>query len=265
MNTRSVKKESREGTSFLVLPDGRELAYCASGGALPGVVFMGGFRSDMTGAKAQSLERWCREKNRRFLRFDYSGHGRSSGDFRDGTIGGWTRDALAMLDHVATGDNLLVGSSMGAWIMLLAALQRKERVRGLVGVASAPDFTEDLLWNAMTPAQQSTLLTEKLLPVASCNGQEPYPITLNLVEEGRRHLLLRNAIPLACPVRLIHGAEDEDVPWQVAVSLLQRLAGADVTLQLIKDGNHRLSAPEHLLRLHGAVAEVLALAQTQTP
>ena len=246
MNMQPVKKESRNGTPFLILSDGRELAYHLTEGLLPGVVFLGGFRSDMTGAKATSMEAYCKKIGRRFLRFDYTGHGQSSGEFLDCTIGGWKNDALAMLDHIATGQNILVGSSMGGWIMLLAALERQEQVRGLLGLASAPDFTENLLWKAMTVEQQQSLLTEKLLFVPSCNGQDPYPISLTLVEEGRKNLLLNNTIPLKMPVRLVHGLNDEDVPWQTSLTLAEKLNSKNSILTFIKDAGHRLSEPLHI-------------------
>lgn len=258
MNMQTVKKESRSGTDFLILPDGRQLAYQLSEGTLPGIVFMGGFRSDMTGAKAMAMEADAKKRGKRFLRFDYTGHGQSSGDFIHCTIGGWKNDAVAMLDHIAPGDNFLIGSSMGGWIMLLAALERKEKVSGLLGLASAPDFTENLLWRAMTPAQQRTILTEKILPIPSCNGQEPYPISLNLVEEGRKNLLLHNTIALSCPVRLVHGLNDEDVPWQTSVSLSKALASPDVALTLIKDAGHRLSTAEQLALISQSLTDLLS-------
>jgi pimeloyl-ACP methyl ester carboxylesterase len=151
MNMQSVKKESRNGTAFLILPDGRQLAYQLSEGRSPGVVFLSGFRSDMTGAKASAMADYCKQAGQRFLRFDYTGHGQSSGDFMDCTIGGWKNDALAMLDHLMPEECILIGSSMGAWIMLLAARERQQQVRGLLGLASAADFTENLVWRAMTP------------------------------------------------------------------------------------------------------------------
>jgi pimeloyl-ACP methyl ester carboxylesterase len=243
--------------SFLELSDGRRIAYALSEGKSPGIVFLSGFKSDMTGTKAVALESFCRKRGQRFLRFDYTGHGQSSGDFKDGTIGQWTQDALDVLQRLTQGKVLLVGSSMGAWVMLLAALEIKERVAGLVGIASAPDFTERLIWQQFTDAQKKRLMEEGMLSIPSCNGQEPYPITRALIEDGRTHLLLDKSIPLAMPVRLIHGSKDEDVPWQMSAHLLERLKSKDVTLQLIKDGGHRLSEPEHLDIICRTVKELL--------
>jgi pimeloyl-ACP methyl ester carboxylesterase len=250
MNTHTVKKESRGSTQFLILPDGRELAYHLTDGSLPGVVFMGGFRSDMTGSKAVSLEAHCRARKQRFLRFDYTGHGKSSGEFTKCHIGDWKSDALAMLDHVATGPNILAGSSMGGWIMLLAALERKELVRGLIGIASAPDFTENLIWQTMSQEQKKNLMRDKNMQLPSCNGQEPYTVTLELIEEARDHLMLTDEISLDIPVRLIHGLKDEDVPWQTSQKLLEALKTTDVTLQLIKNAGHRMSDGANLVFLN---------------
>ncbi len=246
MNMQTVKKESRNGIDFLILPDGRQLAYTLTPGSLPGVVFMGGFHSDMTGAKAMAMETYCKSLGKRFLRFDYSGHGQSARKFEDCTIGDWKADALAMLDHIATGENIIIGSSMGGWIMLLAALARPEKVRGLLGISSAPDFVENLIWKAMDPGQQAQLVNTGSFDIPSCYGQPPYPITRNLVEEARTHLLLEAQIPLTMPVRLVHGLKDEDVPWHTAVTLAEKLQSADVRLTLIKDGNHRLSEPAQI-------------------
>lgn len=246
MNMHSVKKESRNSTSFLILPDGRQLAYELIEGEGPTVVFMGGFHSDMTGAKATSMHAHCKSIGQRFVRFDYTGHGQSSGSFENGTIGDWKNDAIAILDHVATGENIIIGSSMGGWIMLLAALERPEKIKALIGLASAPDLTENLLWQAMTPDQQALLLKNKMIPIPSCNDQPPYTITLKLVEEGRKHLLLNAPIPLTMPIRLIHGLKDEDVPWATSVTLTEKLTSANVQLTLIKDAGHRLSDPAHI-------------------
>ena len=253
INMQTVKNESAIIPSFIEFSSGKRLAYHLSEGKSPGVVFFGGFRSDMTGAKALALEALCKADGRRFLRFDYSGHGQSSGDFTEGTIGEWKQDALDILDHIAPGENILVGSSMGGWIMLLAALARPDRVRGLVGIASAPDFTEMLLWGSATEAQKKQLRVEGLIHVPSCYGQEPYPISYRLIEEGRSHLLLNGDIPLTCPVRLLHGTGDEDVPYRVSEQLMQRLAATDVTLTLVKGGGHRLSEPAELAMIGGMV------------
>ena len=242
-------------------PGGHTLAYHASPGVVPGVVFLGGFMSDMTGTKALALEEFCYARGRAFLRFDYLGHGRSSGAFADGTIGRWAGDAVAALDALTEGPQVLVGSSMGGWIMLLAALARPERVRGLVGVAAAPDFTEDLLWDAFDDARRAALMRDGLIHLPSDHGEEGYPISRALIEEARDHLLLRGAIPITCPARLLQGMADDDVPWRTALALADRLAGGDVEVTLIKAGDHRLSEPGDLDRLCRTVEAVCRLAE----
>ena len=242
-----------EALRFLAAPGGGRLACRRLGGRKPGVLFLGGFRSDMTGTKATALDAHCRAVGRAFVRFDYSGHGESSGRFEEGTIGGWLADALRVLDEAAEGPQVLVGSSMGGWIMLLAALARPERVRGLVGVAAAPDFTEELIWGRLTEESRRRLMEEGSLLRPSAYGAEPCPITCRLIEEGRAHLLLRGPIGVRCPVRLIHGMADADVPWEVALRLCGCLEGADVELTLVKGGDHRLSSPGDIRRLTGTV------------
>ena len=229
--------------------EGASIAYHASPGSCPGIVFLGGFMSDMTGSKALALENHAREASRAFLRFDYQGHGASSGAFEAGTIGLWAADAIAALDALTTGPQILVGSSMGGWIMLLTALARPERVAGLLGIAAAPDFTEDLMWDAFDAERRATLQRDGLLREPSDYGDEPYTITLKLIEEARQHLLLRAPIPLTCPVRLIQGVADADVPWQTAIRLAEALESQDVEVQLVKNGGHRLSEPDDLARL----------------
>ena len=245
---------------ILARPDGATIAYHRLSGKAddgrPGIIFLGGFASDMTGTKATALEGFCRARGQAFVRFDYSGHGQSSGAFRDGTIGRWTADALAVIDAVATGPQILVGSSMGGWIMLLAALARRERIAGLVGIAAAPDFTEDLMWAALAPGDREALAREGVLVQPSDYAETPYVITRALIEDGRARLLLRAPIDLACPVRLLHGMRDADVPWQTSLRLSERLASDDVQILLIKGGDHRLSRPADLQRLFAAVAEL---------
>ncbi|HVZ01856.1 MAG TPA: alpha/beta fold hydrolase [Dongiaceae bacterium] len=223
---------------------------------LPTVVFLGGFKSDMTGSKATALDGFCNARGLAFLRFDYSGHGASGGDFLDGTISRWTADALAVIDKLTAGPLILAGSSMGGWIMLLAALQRRERVRGLVGVAAAPDFTEALIWRALSGGDQHRLMAQGRLEQPSEYSAEPYVITRALIEDGRRHLLLQDAIDLDMPVRLLHGMADPDVPWRHSLRLAEKLASRDVRVTLIKDGDHRLSRPQDLALLCDAVAEL---------
>jgi pimeloyl-ACP methyl ester carboxylesterase len=212
---------------------------------MPGVVFLPGFRSDMQGAKALALREHCLARGRALLRFDYSGHGESDGRFGDGTIGQWADDAIAVLDALTEGPQVLVGSSMGGWIALLLARARPERVAALVGIAPAPDFTETLMWPAFTEAQRAQILSDGVIHLPSQYG-EPTPVTRALIEDGRRHLLLRAPIPIACPVRILQGMRDPDVPWEHALKLVDALAAEDVRLHLIKDGDHRLSRPEDL-------------------
>lgn len=238
-----------DSPKILLRPDGARIAYERIPGKAPGVMFLGGFHSDMTGTKATALETHCRAAGRAFVRFDYTGHGLSSGKFDEGTIGQWAADAVAVMDEVAEGPQVLVGSSMGGWIMLLAALARPERIAGLVGVAAAPDFTEDLIWNELPEEAREAMACEGQWIRPSEYDETGYPITMRLIEEGRDHLLLRGSIDIRCPVRLIHGEEDEDVPWQVSHRLSSALRSEDVTLTLVKGGDHRLSEPADLERL----------------
>jgi pimeloyl-ACP methyl ester carboxylesterase len=237
--------------------DGVSIAYHRTPGKSPGVVFLGGFMSDMTGTKAVTLEAFCRARGQAFLRFDYRGHGASSGRFEDGTIGLWAEDALAAFDALTEGPQILVGSSMGGWVALLTALARRERVAGLVGIAAAPDFTEDLLWAAFPPDTREILARDGALRLPSEYSDKPYSITLKLIEDGRRRLLLRDPIDLACPVRLLHGMRDPDVPWQRSLQLADKLATADVRVHLIKNGDHRLSREQDLALLCRSVEELL--------
>jgi len=241
----------------LELADGATLAYHRSPGAAPGVVFLGGFTSDMTGIKATTLERWCRGRGQAFVRFDYSGHGASSGRFADGTIGRWTEEALAVLDELTDGPQILVGSSMGAWLMLLAALARPERIAALLGLACAADFTEYLLWDRLDESLRDRLRRERVITLPSPYG-EPYLIAMNLIEEAARHRLLeRPELPIRCPVRLIHGMADADVPWRTSLRVMEQLASPDARLILVKDGEHTLSREQDLLLLTRTLGELL--------
>ncbi len=232
--------------SFLELSDNKKLAYVSSEGKLPCVIFFGGFKSDMTGTKATALEELCKKNGQRFIRFDYSGHGKSSGRFEDGTIGEWKQDALAIIDKMGTGNNILVGSSMGAWIALLCALERKEKTSAFVGIASAPDFTENLIWKKLNDEQKTQLRSDGVYHAPSCYGDAPYPITLKLIEEARNHLLLSKTIDLNIPIRLIHGTKDQDVPYATSKTLADRITGKDKKITLIEGGDHRLSEPQQL-------------------
>ncbi|MEH6586558.1 MAG: alpha/beta hydrolase [Halioglobus sp.] len=236
--------------------DGEQVAYEHLEGSGPGVFFLSGFNSNMQGDKAMALDAWCRDAGRQFTRFDYQGHGQSSGEFENGTIGRWIDDALAVLDQVASGPQLLVGSSMGGWIMLQVALARPERVVGLVGIAAAPDFTEALGNGGLSPEQMLQLELSGSCAIDNCyDDGESYHISKRLLEEGRQHCLLNQAsIAINLPVRLLHGQCDDDVSWERSVLLAQKLISDDVDLHLIKDGDHRLSRSSDLQRLIRAIA-----------
>jgi pimeloyl-ACP methyl ester carboxylesterase len=236
--------------------DGR-LAYAKLRGSGPGIVFLPGFRSDMQGAKALALRDHCAARGQAMLRLDYSGHGESAGRFEDGTIGQWAADAIAIFDALAEGPQILVGSSMGGWIALLLARARPDRIAGLIGLASAPDFTAKLMWPAFTDAQRDAIIDHGVLHLPSQYG-EPTPITRALIEDGRRHAVLDAPIPLACPVRILQGMRDPDVPWRHALALVEAIQGDDVRLHLIKDGDHRLSRPEDLRLLAETLDSLLA-------
>ena len=236
--------------------DGTSLAWRRVPGRAPTLVFLPGYRSDMTGDKATALAELCKSTGHALLRFDYSGHGASGGRFVDGTIGVWLADTLAVIDRLTEGPLVLAGSSMGGWIALLAALARPGRVAALAGIAAAPDFTEALMWDSMTFEERATLMDtgELLLP---SEWGEPAPITRALIEDGRARLLLGGPIRLTCPVRLLHGQSDADVPWEMSLKLMQQLDSRDVRLTLVKDGDHRLSRPQDLALLCAAVSPLL--------
>lgn len=235
---------------------GRKLAYCKLDGKGPTVVFFPGFMSDMEGSKALALEAFCRAHGQAYVRFDYSGHGKSSGDFIDGTIGALAEDGMAIMDQVTEGPLVLVGSSMGGWIGLLCALARKDRVRGYVGLAAAPDFTRDLCWNRYSDEVKATLKRDGVYYEPCDYGDDPYPMTLNLLQEGDNHLLLDGGIDLICPVRLIQGMRDSDVPPVTAQRISGALASEDVVITYVKNGDHRLSTEADLKRLCRVVKEI---------
>lgn len=241
----------------LKAPDGEIIAYVRTPGRSPGVVFLTGYKSDMTGQKALALEAFCRQRGNAFVRFDYLGHGQSSGQFTDGTIGRWRDDAVLVLDRLTAGPQVLVGSSLGGWIMVLAALRRRERVAGLLGVASAPDFTEDLVATKLSPAERQRLEAEGVIRLPDPYGGEPTTVTRRIIEEGRKHLLLGGEIPLTCPARLIHGLDDEEVPWETSLRLAERLKSVDCEVILVKGGSHRLSEAADLERLTATLDRLL--------
>src|SRR5471030_1412593 len=241
----------------LVRPDGNFVAYAKTAGRAPTIVFVGGFRSDMTGTKAIALEAWAKKSGRAFLRFDYLGHGQSSGRFEDGTIGRWLDDSLAAIDQLTTGKLVLVGSSMGGWLSLLVAQKRPERLCGLVLIAAAPDFTERMLLKGLSPEERATLQREGRLERPSQYSPEPSVFTWKLIEEGRNHLVLDKKLALPCPVRLLHGQSDPDVPWEYSLQIARHLEAPEVITTFVKDGDHRLSTPADIARLI-ATAEELA-------
>lgn len=214
--------------------------------SLPQVVFMGGFMSDMTGRKAAALAEFCAGRGQGYLRFDHFAHGQSSGTMEQATVGDWAKDAVQVLDRLTDGPLVVVGSSMGAWVMLLAALARPQRIQALIGLAAAPDFTEELVWNAYSPEEQERLMRDGKIVEQSPYGEQSYIFTRELIEDGRRHLLLNGPIAIEAPVRLIHGMADRDVPYGTSLRLAERLTGSDVAVTLIKGADHRLSRDEDL-------------------
>ena len=244
-----------ETSGFLQRGDGERLAWRRVDGAGPTVVWLGGFRSDMTGTKAQALADWAARSGRAYVRFDYFAHGESSGDFRAGTITRWRQDALAVLDELAAGEVVLVGSSMGGWIACLAALARPGRVRAMVLIAPAADFTEKLIEPSLDAAARAALAADGVWLEPSPYG-EPNPITARLLEDGARWSILPGPVPVTAPVRILQGGLDDAVPWTHALELAQALKGCDVVFTLVKDGDHRLSRPQDIARLVAAVEEV---------
>ena len=241
----------------LTTPQGRQIAYHFTEGQGPTVVFLGGFKSDMTGTKAVYLQDWAQAQGQSFLRLDYSGHGVSSGDFLDGAIGDWFEDALAVIEAVTTGPLVLVGSSMGGWISLLLARAIPQRIAGLVGIAAAPDFTEDSMWADFTPAQRAEIMEKGQIGLPSEYAGSPYIITRRLIEEGRNRLVLRAPLALNFPTRLLQGTADVDVPPAVALRLLDHATGDDIRLTLVKGADHRFSTPACLALITEAITDVL--------
>jgi pimeloyl-ACP methyl ester carboxylesterase len=232
-----------------------------AGARRPGLVWLGGFKSDMQSAKASRLDDWAAENGRAFVRFDYSGHGESGGAFEAGTISLWLEESLAVLRAMTEGPTILVGSSMGGWIALLVAralaqAQEAGRLAGMVLIAPAVDFTEALIFSRLPPAALQALQSSGVWLRPSPYAPEPYPITCALIEDGRRHLLLGSTIHSHCPMHILQGMQDADVPWQHAVTLVEHLAADPVTLTLVKDGDHRLSRDEDISRLLAAVAAI---------
>lgn len=267
--TRQTPIEAAVESGFVTVGEGplaRRIAYLrreaiGAGQGRPGLVWLGGFKSDMRGTKAERLDRYAAETGRAFLRFDYSGHGSSEGSFESGTIGRWLEESLALLRALGEGPQVLVGSSMGGWLALLAAsaLQSQReasRINGLVLLAPAVDFTERLIWDRMPPKAQEELAERGLWLRPSPYQQDPYPISRGLIEEGRSHLLLGGAIRAFCHVHILQGMLDDEVPWRHATTLVEHLVGDAASLTLIKDGDHRLSRDEDLEKLIAAVEAI---------
>lgn len=244
--------------AILETPQGRRIAYHKTEGTGPTVVFLGGFMSDMEGTKAIHLENWAKTQKRGFLRFDYSGHGQSSGAFTDGSIGDWADDAREAIEALTNGPVVLVGSSMGGWISLLTIKALADRVAGLVTIAAAPDFTEDSMWAGFDDAQRATLERDGQLMLPS-EYDDPYPITKRLIEEGRKTLVLRQPLTLPMPARMLQGTADEDVEMSVALRLLDHAEGPDIRLTLVKGVDHRFSDPACLDHIIVSVEEVIGL------
>jgi pimeloyl-ACP methyl ester carboxylesterase len=242
----------------------RRIAVRRREGRAPGLVWLGGFKSDMLGTKARELDAYAQQHGRACVRFDYSCHGESSGDFKDGIIGAWLEESLAVIDACCEGPQILIGSSMGGWMALLAARALRQAqatsgakvtLAGLVLIAPAPDFTEDLMWQRFTPAIREELERNGVWYRPSDYG-DPYPITRRFIEEGRNHLLLGGMLDVGCPVRILQGVQDADVPWQHAFKLTHCLPSDDVVLTLVQDGDHRLSRPQDIARILAAVTEL---------
>lgn len=240
---------------FLPRPDGERIAYLKREGAGPCLVWLGGFRSEMTATKASHLDHWAVQQGRAFLRFDYFAHGQSSGAWEEASITRWRDDALAVIDACADGPLVLIGSSMGGWLACLAALARPQRVQALILIAPAADFTEALIWQNAPADVRASIMETGVWNRPSAYDPAPYPITRRLIEDGRRHLILGAPIPITAPVRILHGMEDPDVPWSHSLKLMEKLESRDVTAVFIKDGEHRLSRPGDLARLEALAAE----------
>ncbi|NOX40583.1 MAG: alpha/beta hydrolase [Alphaproteobacteria bacterium] len=248
-------------SAFLDTGEARRIAYHKTKGQGPCVVFLGGFKSDMNGTKAIYLEAWAKRVGRGFLRFDYSGHGESSGRFVDGAIGDWAEDAIGAISALTTGKVILVGSSMGGWISLLVARAIPSRIAGLVGIAAAPDFTADDMWEQLNAEQRQVLNDTGQVALASDYSDEPYIITKRLIEDGARHLVLRSPLNLPFPARFLQGTADEDVSVSVAMRLLDHARGEDIRLTLVKGADHRFSTSDCLRLIQKTIHSVTMAAQ----
>jgi pimeloyl-ACP methyl ester carboxylesterase len=260
INVAAAGPQDREAPAFLDVgreAERRRIAVRARPGTAPGLVWLGGFNSDMKGTKAVALDAFAAAHGRACVRFDYSGHGESEGRFVDGTIGRWLEESLAVFAQFCAGPQVAIGSSMGGWISLLLARELKRRgtpLKGLVLIAPAPDFTEELMWKGFPDEVKRQIERDGVWLRPSEYG-EPYPITRALIEDGRKYLILGGSIDVGCPVRILQGAQDPDVPWRHAFALTDRLPSDDVVLTMIQDGDHRLSRPQDIARILAAVSE----------
>ena len=240
---------------YLMTPAGRRIAYEKLAGSGPGIVFLGGLKSDMQGSKAQYLWDWAANTGRAFLRFDYSGHGQSDGAFTDGCIGDWAEDAQHVIAALTKGPQVLVASSMGGWIGLILATRMADGIAGFVGIASAPDFTEDAFWDGFDETQKAELAANGQIALPS-DYDEPYIITQRLIEDGREHLVLRKPLPLPFPARFLQGTADRSVALSVATRIIQHATGPDIRLIVVKDADHSFSTPECLQLIQNNISEV---------
>ena len=248
-----------DGAGILTCQDGASIAYSVKSGKSPSVIFMHGFRSDQNGEKALDLNEYCAQIGHTCVRYDAFGHGASSGHYTQGTIGRWAADAIEVIDRLTEGPVVLVGSSYGGWIAVLAALARPERVAGLVGIAAAPDFTRDMMEREFSDEQRRQIREDGQVVIPNCYApDDPWIIPRLLIDEAESNLVLTGPIAITCPVRLIHGQQDEDVPWQTSLALADRITGTDVETLLIKDAGHRLSRPQDLAHIRQVVGALLA-------
>ncbi|NOR61240.1 MAG: alpha/beta fold hydrolase [Rhodobacteraceae bacterium] len=239
---------------FFDAPSGRRLAYHRVEGEKPGVVFLGGFKSDMEGSKAVFLQEMAENQGRAFLRFDYSGHGQSSGEFTEGCIGDWAQDAMEIVSALTYGPQVIIGSSMGGWVAFLLAREMPERFQALIGIAAAPDFTEDSIWAGLSEAQRATLMKQGQIELPSEYADSPYVFTRHLIEDGRKQLVLNSPLSLPFPVRLLQGTADASVKRSVPLRIVEHATGADIRLTLMKGADHSFSTPECLALIGATLA-----------
>lgn len=244
-------------TNFLKKKNGDAIAYSQIPGKSPGIIFLSGFMADMTGTKATYFEQVCRDLGHSFVRFDYSGHGQSTAKFEDCGIGCWKEDAIEVLDKLTEGPQILLGSSMGGWIMFLVAKNRKERIHALMGIAPAPDFVEPLILDRLNSQQKLDLETKGFCYTISENGEQGHPITRKMLDDGMQNRVLTAPIDISCPIRLVHGLNDFEVPWSFSDRLLNNCTSSNVTLTLVKDAGHRLSQAHELQILSNTLKGIL--------